>query len=125
MDFKKYLSDVHRVEVEKINLGIKGSDGQDVYISVLNSQKWGDFLDFISEYSALEGKTDPKSLKRSKELALEMICKLVVDDEGKNYLSLDMLNAMPAMMVAKIDSAVSAFILREQKNDKVEELKKN
>lgn len=125
MDLQEYLKSVSNDETIKLPLGIKTNDNSDVYIRVLKAQKWGDFLNFFSEYAALEGKTDPKSLKRSKELALDMICKLVVDEEGKNYLTLELLNAMPAQMVAKIDSAVSAFILEEQKNDKVEELKKN
>ena len=49
----------------------------------------------------------------------------VVYFEGKNYLTLELLNRMPATLVARIEAAVSNYILEVGKNKNVEEIKKN
>ena len=102
MELDKYISEISVTETTDIPLGVKNAAGEDVFVKLLKSQKWGDFIKFITEFSALEGKTDPESLQRSKDLTMQMICKMVVNDEGKNYLTLELLNRMPATLVARI-----------------------
>ena len=125
MDLQEYLKSVSDNETVKIPLGIKTKDGVDVYIRVLRTQKWADFLKCVPEFTALEGKTDPVSLRKSKELTLDMVCKMVVNDDNEPYLTPEALASMPAMMVAKIDAAVSNYILEAGKAENVENLKKN
>lgn len=125
MDLQEYLKSVSDNETVKIPLGIKTKDNTDVYIRVLRTQKWADFLKFVTEFTALEGKTDPVSLRKSKELTLEMVCKMVVNEDNEPYLTPEALASMPAMMVAKIDAAVSNYILEAGKAENVENLKKN
>ena len=140
MELDKYISEISVTETTDIPLGVKNAAGEDVFVKLLKSQKWGDFIKFITEFTALEGKTDPESLQKSKNLTMQMICKMVVNDEGltmqmickmvvndegKNYLTLELLNRMPATLVARIEAAVSNYILEVGKNKNVEEIKKN
>lgn len=125
MDLQEYLKSVSDNETVKIPLGIKSNNNEHVYIRVLRTQKWSDFLKFVTEFTALEGKTDPVSLRKSKELTLEMVCKMVVNEDNEPYLTPEALASMPAMMVAKIDAAVSNYILEAGKAENVENLKKN
>jgi len=125
MELDKYISEISVTETTDIPLGVKNAAGEDVFVKLLKSQKWGDFIKFITEFTALEGKTDPESLQKSKNLTMQMICKMVVNDEGNNYLTLELLNRMPATLVARIEAAVSNYILEVGKNKNVEEIKKN
>ena len=123
-DLKEYLSKIESNRYEDLNLGIKDGAGNDIFIKVKN-QTWGDFLEFISEFSAVSGKTDAVSLKKSKELSLKAICNMIVDDNGENYLTIEKLNSYPVKLVAAIDKTVSEYLVRFVKADESEELKKN
>ena len=112
---------------EILNLGIKDNQGNDVYIKVKN-HTWGDFVNFVSEFSAVSGKHDAESLKKSEELALKAVCRMVVNDEGENYLTVEKLNSLPVMLVNAINNKVSEYINKSVnlvKSDNVDELKKN
>lgn len=123
-DLKDYLSKIDAKRFEELNLGIKDSAGNDIFIKVKN-QTWGDFIRFISEFTAVSGKTDAESLKKSKDLSLKAICNMIVDDNGENYLTVEALNSYPVKLVAAIDKTVSEYLVRYVKSEEAEDLKKN
>ena len=54
-----------------------------------------------------------------------MLCKMIVDENGENYLTAEALNELPANLVQRIDKVVSDYIFNKTKSDNVEDLKKN
>ena len=125
MDLKNYVSQINNKETEDLNLGIKDSAGNDIYVKVLKNQKWGDLVAFASKSVDYEGKKDAESIKELRELSLDMLCKMIVDDNGENYLTAEALNELPANLVQRIDKVVSDYIFNKTKSDNVEDLKKN
>lgn len=125
MDLKNYVSQINNKETEDLNLGIKDSAGNDIYVKVLKNQKWGDLVAFASKSVDYEGKKDSESIKELRELSLDMLCKMIVDDNGENYLTAEALNELPANLVQRIDKVVSDYIFNKTKSDNVDELKKN
>lgn len=123
-DLKEYLSKIDSNRYEQLNLGITDGAGNFIYIKVKN-QTWGDFIKFISEFSAVSGKTDAESLKKCKELSLQAICNMIVDDDGNNYLTVEKLNTYPVKLVAAIDKTVSEYLTNFIKAESAEEVKKN
>lgn len=127
LNLEDYVKQIQTDKYEILNLGIKDSQGNDVFIKVKN-HTWGDFVNFVSEFSAVSGKRDAESLKKSEELALKAVCRMVVNDNGENYLTVDMLNSLPVMLVNAINNKVSEYINKSVnlvKSDNVDDLKKS
>mgnify|MGYP006874639573 CR=1 FL=1 len=92
-------------------------------VAVQKDAYTGDLV--IPETVDYEGKKDSESIKELRELSLDMLCKMIVDDNGENYLTAEALNELPANLVQRIDKVVSDYIFNKTKSDNVEDLKKN
>ena len=44
MELDKYISEISVTETTDIPLGVKNAAGEDVFVKLLKSQKWGDFI---------------------------------------------------------------------------------
>ena len=69
MELDKYISEISVTETTDIPLGVKNAAGEDVFVKLLKSQKWGDFIKFITPAKTYETMVTQITIKNSLSIA--------------------------------------------------------